>query len=146
MKVKTPLEFVVSAVRAVGGIPDSTPRLALAVGRLGQPLYQHAAPNGYGEQQEDWVNSGALLGRMNLGLALAANRAPGVAVTLDGVLPPTSDHEALVASVDRVILSGRMSPQTRKVILEQIADIADPGLARAMAVGLAIGGPEFQKQ
>ncbi|PYP40652.1 MAG: hypothetical protein DMD43_08090, partial [Gemmatimonadetes bacterium] len=55
-KVKTPLEFVVSAVRAVGGVPDTTPRLANAVARLGQPLYQHVAPNGYPEHEEDWVN------------------------------------------------------------------------------------------
>ena len=145
-KVKTPLEFVVSAVRAVGGTPDSTPRLALAVARLGQPLYQHVAPNGYGEQQEDWVNSGALLNRMNLAVALAANRLPGVVVNLDGVVPLSPDQAALVASVDRVILGGRMSAATRKVILEQLAGIEDPAQARALAVGLAIGGPEFQRQ
>ncbi|HTL04436.1 MAG TPA: DUF1800 domain-containing protein, partial [Gemmatimonadales bacterium] len=99
-KVKTPLEFVASAVRAVGGAPDTTPRLALAVGRLGQPLYQHVAPNGYGEQQEDWVNSGALLNRMNLGVALAAGRLPGVMVDLDAVLPVSEDRAALVDAVN----------------------------------------------
>jgi len=147
-KVKTPLEFVASAVRAVGGVPDSTPRLALAVGRLGQPLYQHVAPNGYGEQQEDWVNSGALLNRMNLAIALAANRLPGVTVDLDAVLPAsiTQDHASLVEAVNRLILGGKMTAQTRKVILDQLADVADPMQARALAVGLAIGGPEFQRQ
>jgi uncharacterized protein (DUF1800 family) len=145
-KVKTPLEFVVSAVRAVGGIPDSTPRLALAVGRLGQPLFQHVAPNGYGERQDDWVNSGALLNRMNFAMGLAAGRLPGVIVDLNRVLPASADHQALVASVDRVILNGRMSDKTRQVILEQTADLADPIMARAVAVGLAIGGPEFQRQ
>src|SRR5207247_2315772 len=64
-KVKTPLEFVVSAVRAVGGDPDTTPRLAQVVARLGQPLYRHVAPDGYPEREEAWVNSGALLDRMN---------------------------------------------------------------------------------
>ncbi len=147
-KVKTPLEFVVSAVRAVGGVPDTTPRLANAVARLGQPLYQHVAPNGYGEHQEDWVNSGALLNRMNLAVALAANRLPGVTVNpdLDGVLPLAPDHETLVQAVDRLILGGRMSAQTRKVILDQLAGVADPVQARALAVGLALGGPEFQRQ
>lgn len=145
-KVKTPLEFVVSAVRAVGGVPDSTPRLALAVGRLGQPLFQHVAPNGYGERQDDWVNSGALLSRMNFAMGLAAGRLPGVSVDLDRVLPLTADHEALVATVNQVILNGRMSDKTRQVILEQTADLSDPVMARAVAVGLAIGGPEFQKQ
>jgi uncharacterized protein (DUF1800 family) len=147
-KVKTPLEFVVSAVRAVGGVPDTTPRLANAVARLGQPLYQHVAPNGYPEHEEDWVNSGALLGRMNVAVALAANRLPGVTVNpdLDGVLPLVADHEALVQAVDRMILGGKMSAQTRKAILDQLADVADPVQARALAVGLALGGPEFQRQ
>jgi uncharacterized protein (DUF1800 family) len=145
-KVKTPLEFVVSAVRAVGGVPDSTPRLAGAVARLGQPLYQHVAPNGYGEHQEDWVNSGALLNRMNFAVQLAANRLPGVQVNLDLVLPLASEREALVSAVDRLILGGRMSAQTRKVILEQLAEVNDPVQARALAVGLAVGGPEFQRQ
>ncbi len=146
VKVKTPLEFVISAVRAVGAVPDSTPRLAQAVARLGEPLFQHIAPNGYGERQDDWVNSGALLNRMNFAMGLASGRLPGVSVDLDAVLPATADHEALVSAVDRVILTGRMSEQTRKVILDQISDVSDPGMARAMAVGLAIGGPEFQKQ
>ncbi len=46
-KVKTPLEFVVSALRAVGADPDTTPRLPQAVARLGEPLYMHVAPDGY---------------------------------------------------------------------------------------------------
>ena len=145
-KVKTPLEFVVSAVRAVGGVPDSTPRLAGAVARLGEPLYQHVAPNGYGEHEEDWVNSGALLNRMNVAMALAANRLPGVTVDLDAVLPATDRHDALVDSVDHLILGGKMTPQTRKVILDQLAQVPDPVQARALAVGLALGGPEFQRQ
>jgi len=145
-KVKTPLEFVASAVRAVGGVPDTTPRLAGAVARLGEPLYQHVAPNGYPEQQEDWVNSGALLARMNFAVALAANRLPGVTVDLDALLPLSQDQPALIESVNQLILGGKMSAQTRKVILEQLAGVDDPIQARALAVGLAIGGPEFQKQ
>ncbi|HSE50795.1 MAG TPA: DUF1800 domain-containing protein, partial [Gemmatimonadales bacterium] len=145
-KVKSPLEFVVSAVRVVGGVPDTTPRLAGAVGRLGQPLYQHVAPNGYPEHEEDWVNSGALLNRMNLAMMLAANRLPGVSVDLDRILPATADHPALVAAVDRLVTGGTMSARTRRVIQEQLAGVTDPVQARALALGLAIGGPEFQRQ
>jgi len=145
-KVKSPLEFVVSAVRVVGGIPDSTPRLAGVVGRLGQPLYQHVAPNGYPEHEEDWVNSGALLNRMNVAMMLAANRLPGVSVDLDRILPVTSDQAALVAAVDRLVTGGTMSARTRRVIQEQLAGVTSPVQARALALGLAIGGPEFQRQ
>jgi uncharacterized protein (DUF1800 family) len=145
-KVKSPLEFVVSAVRAVGGAPDTTPRLAVVVGRLGQPIYQHAAPNGYPELEADWVNSGALLSRMNLAMQLAQDRLPGVRVNLDQLLPASDDHLALIDAVDRLVLSGRMSARTRAVIREQLAGVTSPVEARSLALGLALGGPEFQRQ
>lgn len=145
-KVKTPFEFVVSAVRAVGADPDTTPRLAQVIARLGEPLYQQPAPTGYGETEEHWVNSGALLARMNAAVALAAGRLPGIAANFDAVIPATTDHSQLVAMVDERILGGAMSAHTKGVILAQLADINDPVQARALALGLAIGGPDFQKQ
>jgi uncharacterized protein (DUF1800 family) len=145
-KVKTPLEFVVSALRAVGGDPDTTPRLAQVVARLGQPLYRHAAPDGYPEREDAWVNSGALLDRMNTGVALAAGRLPGASVALDSVAPATTDPERLIAAVNDRVLAGTMSDNTKRVIKEQLADLRDPVQARALAVGLALGGPEFQRQ
>ncbi len=145
-KVKTPLEFVISAVRATGAEPDSTLRLAQVVAHLGEPLYLQPAPTGYPETQAQWVNSGALLGRMNAAVALAADRLPGASVNLDEVVPATEDYEALVDAVNARVLGGTMSAHTRSVILEQLADVKDPAQARTLAVGLALGGPEFQKQ
>jgi uncharacterized protein (DUF1800 family) len=145
-KVKTPFEFVVSAVRATGADPDETPRLAQVVARLGQPLYLQAAPTGYPETQADWVNSGALLGRMNAAVALAAGRLPGAQVNLDAVLAASSDHDRLVADVDARVLGGTMTEHTRDVLRRQLSDVGDPVVARALAVGLALGGPEFQRQ
>ena len=148
-KVKTPLEFVASAVRAVGADPDTTPRLAQVVARLGEPLYLHVAPDGYPEREDAWVNSGALLDRMNAAVALAAGRLPGVpavTVSLDGVIPATRDREELVTQVNDKMLGGTMSEKTKDVIRRQTSDIGDPVAARALAVGLAIGGPEFQRQ
>jgi uncharacterized protein (DUF1800 family) len=145
-KVKTPLEFVVSAVRALAVEPDTAPQLAQVVARLGEPLFLHVAPDGYPEMQAAWVNSGALLDRMNAGMALAAGKVPGVVVTLDSLVDPTADPERLVAIVDRQILSGTMSENTRRVIQRQVSDLGDPAQARVLAVGLALGGPEFQKQ
>src|SRR5438132_9817757 len=145
-KVKTPFEFVVSAVRVVAADPDTTPKLAQVVARLGEPLYQQPAPTGYAETEAHWVNSGALLARMNAAVALAGGRLPGIDANLDGVIPATTDHSQLIDMVDERILGGTMSVHTRSVILEQLADVADPLQARALAVGLAIGGPDFQKQ
>src|SRR4029077_14121003 len=145
-KVKTPLEFVVSATRAVAAEPDTTPRLAQVVARLGEPLYLHVAPDGYPEREDAWVNSGALLDRMNAAVALAAGRLPGAVVTLDSVAPVSADPGQLLAGVDAGILGGTMSANTKRVIGGQLSDISDPVQARALAVGLAIGGPEFQRR
>jgi uncharacterized protein (DUF1800 family) len=145
-KVKTPLEFVVSAVRALAVEPDTAPQLAQMVARLGEPLFLHVAPDGYPQMQAAWVNSGALLDRMNAGVALAAGRVPGVLVTLDSLVATTTDPARLVADVDGQILSGTMSENTRRVIQRQVSDIGDPAQARVLAVGLALGGPEFQRQ
>ncbi len=145
-KTKTPLEFVASAVRAVGGTADASPRLALQLARLGQPLLQQATPNGYPETSADWVNSGALLARMNFAVALASGRLPGVTVDLDRVVPLTRDPEALLDRVDRAVLGGTMSARTRAAIRVELQELPDPRAARAMAVGLALGGPDFQRQ
>jgi uncharacterized protein (DUF1800 family) len=145
-KVKTPLEYVVSATRALAAEPDTTPRLAQVVARLGQPLYLHVAPDGYPESEAAWVNSGALLDRMNVAVALAAGKLPGAVATLDSVAPVSADPQQLIAAVDDAILGGRMSANTKRVIAEQLSDVHDPARARALAVGLAIGGPEFQRR
>jgi uncharacterized protein (DUF1800 family) len=145
-KVKTPLEFVVSAARAVAADLDTTPRLAQVVARLGEPLYLHVAPDGYPEREDAWVNSGALLDRMNAAVALAAGRLPGAVATLDSIAPGTTDVQQLITAVDDRVLGGTMSQNTKRVISEQLSDVKDPVQARALAVGLAIGGPEFQRQ
>ena len=136
-KVKTPFEFVVSAVRAAGVEPDDTPRFAQLVARLGEPLYQQPAPTGYPETESHWVNSGALLARMNAAM-LIAKESTGI--------PEIGRHAELVDAIDQKLLAGTMSAHTRTVILEQLNDINDSTQARIMAMGLALGGPDFQKQ
>ncbi len=83
---------------------------------------------------------------MNFAVALAGGRLPGAMVDLDRVVPLTTDHVVLVDGVNRAILAGGMTAQTRTTILREIADINNARDARALAVGLALGGPEFQRQ
>jgi uncharacterized protein (DUF1800 family) len=144
-KVKTPLEFVVSAARAVAAEPDTSPRLAQVVARLGEPLYLHVAPDGYPEREAAWVNSGALLDRMNAAVALASGKLPGVTVVLDSIVS-AGDADQLIGVVNEKILGGTMSENTKQVLKRELAGIGDPTQMRALAVGLAIGGPEFQRQ
>jgi uncharacterized protein (DUF1800 family) len=79
-KMKSPLEMVASAVRAVDGDVDYAISLANQVGQLGEPLYRKPEPTGYSNSSQQWVNSAGLLARMNFALQLANNRMPGVKV------------------------------------------------------------------
>lgn len=145
-KIKTPLEFMVSAMRAIGAEPDTTPRVAQAIARLGQPLYLQASPAGYPESQEEWVNSGALLQRMNLAVGLAGGTMPGVTVDLDRLTPVTTDDNRLLDAIDQTLFEGTMSTHTREAIANELRDVGDPERGRALAIGLALGSPEFQRQ
>jgi uncharacterized protein (DUF1800 family) len=145
-KLKSPLEFVVSALRATGAGPDTSARLGFVLGQLGQPLFMQQVPTGYPERMDEWVSSGALLNRMNVAVAIAAGRLPGMSVDLEPLIPMTTDRDALVASVNAVILGGQATQNTLRVIRQQIDDVADARNARSLAVGLALGSPDFQKQ
>lgn len=79
-KMKSPLEMVTSAVRAVNGNVDFAFALANQVAQLGQPLYRKQEPTGYSNSSKEWVNSAGLLARMNFALQLANDKVPGVKV------------------------------------------------------------------
>ena len=119
-KVKSPFELVASALRAVGAQPDTSMRSAQFVAYLGQPIYGHQAPNGWPETGESWMNTGAILNRINFGLALAAGRLPGASVgswsETDRLR--TASREAQVDAVVAAFLGGHVSPDTRQVLFD----------------------------
>ncbi len=136
-KVKSPFEFVVSAVRATGAEITNASGLVQAVRTLGMPIYGCATPNGYGDSAETWVNTGALLDRMNFALALVANRVPGVRLDIAS-LSGSSELAAVRTALLARLLDNRASPATRSSI-EQAATL--PQIA-----ALTIGSPEFQRR
>ncbi len=76
-KIKTPFELVVSAARAVGADVDVPLPMVQWTARIGEPLYQCQPPTGYSDKAADWVNTGALLNRLNYSLTLASGRMRG---------------------------------------------------------------------
>ena len=118
-KVKTPFEVVVSAMRSLNAPPDSTPRSAQVIAFLGQPIFGHQAPNGWPETGESWMNTGAILNRINFGMAAAAGRLPGVDIralpALDTLRSAPRDKQ--VDAVVATILNGMVSPDTRAVLM-----------------------------
>lgn len=86
-KVKTPFELVASALRAANATIDNTSRSGQIVTRLGQPVFGRQTPDGWPDRADEWVNAGAMVNRINFGLAVAAGRVPGVRIgTLDSAL------------------------------------------------------------
>src|SRR5229473_3395495 len=136
-KVKTPFEMVASSVRALDATVSDAFALANQVGNLGEPLYRKQEPTGYSNMNSDWVNSAALLSRMNFALNLAQNRVPGVKVDV-------SQFGSDPIEVARILMFRSASPQTRAAIQRALEDQKQK--TPATVAGLVIGSPDFQRR
>lgn len=135
-KVKTPLEFVASAVRASGAIVNTPQPLVQALRGLGMPLYGAQPPTGWGDTAQDWVNTGALLNRLNFSVQLASGQVRGIRVNVRSLAPDTSEASRH-ALVDALLL-GDASAATR----DTLAKADSP----QQLIALTLGSPEFQKR
>jgi uncharacterized protein (DUF1800 family) len=134
-KVKTPFEFVVSAVRATDVEMSGALPLVQALRDLGMPLYGCQPPTGYADRADAWVNTGALLGRMNFAVALTTGRLRGVRAGYTQRAGRLQEpQETLIAAA----LAGDMSDATRAVVAK--------AATASQAVALILGSPEFQKR
>jgi uncharacterized protein (DUF1800 family) len=148
-KVKTPLEYVVSAVRASGADVENFQPLIGALRQMGMPLYGCIPPTGYKWEAADWISTGNLVDRMNFALALSANRLPGITVAWmgsgsdsgggaalsllnglddgDGAQQSTAGQTPVAAPtakneearLEEILVSGGVSATTRSAVLEQ---------------------------
>jgi hypothetical protein len=135
-KVKTPEEFVVSAVRASGADVKNAIPLVQALDKLGMPLYGMQTPNGYSWMAEPWVNTGDLVSRMNFALGLSSDRIPGVQTDWTRLLGDTGTVEPAALTTDaakeasaakeqklELMLMGQpVSDRTRATVLQQLQD------------------------
>ncbi len=133
-KVKTPFEMIASAIRATGAEVDYAFPLANQIAQLGEPLYRKQEPTGYSSANAEWVNSAALLARMNFAMALAQNKVPGVNVDV-------SRFGNDPARVARQVLFTDATAQTREAITKALVDQKGTSVA-----GLMIGSPDFQRR
>jgi uncharacterized protein (DUF1800 family) len=168
-KVKTPLEFVASAVRAIGAEVEDAQPLVQQLNRMGMPLYGAQPPTGYSMKAETWVSSSALLNRMNFALALTSGKIKGVKVDsaqLEGSsASPPPDSDATLSALEANLVVGGVSKQTHDSIAAQIeaakgggqhkpgdkAGAGKPGAAPrppdvSTIAGLLLGSPEFQRR
>jgi uncharacterized protein (DUF1800 family) len=157
-KVKTPFELVTSAMRALASQPDTTARGSQAVAQLGQPIFGRLTPDGWPDRGDAWMNSGAILNRINFGFRLAGGQFPSVRVANWPAAARLRQlpADAQVNGVIDELLGGDVSPDTRRIL----STGENPMLAGAppaktplpqltglpAIIGLALGSPEFQRR
>lgn len=126
-KLKTPQDFVVSAIRSSGANVESPGALVNVIADLGMPIYGMQTPNGYSMKAEAWNNTASLVERMNFSLALASDRVAGVAPDWSSVLGTQNESlspEAKASILSEKLLYVPVSDRTRQTILAQVT--ADP--------------------
>lgn len=118
-KIKTPFEVVISGIRTIGADTNGMAVQQMLV-KMGEGLYNWQAPTGYPDTAEDWVNTGALLERMNFAVALASNRIPGTKVDLGKLKVSSGDKAKLLDNYIGIVLNGEVSDATRASLLKQL--------------------------
>jgi uncharacterized protein (DUF1800 family) len=168
-KVKTPFEFVISSLRATGtDLNNAGPAVGI-LNRMGMPLYQMVPPTGYSMTASTWMNSEALIDRMNYALALSNGQVGGTNFDAGRLLalgtltsrgfprpnPADSDagrgQETALLLLENALLNGEVSATTQKAIRRQLDDpqvaahaLDDPKRTLNTMTALVIGSPEFQ--
>ncbi len=117
-KIKTPFELAVSAIRTIGADTNSSPAILAMLNKLGEVPYGYQAPTGYPDTAEDWVNTGALLERLNFAVALAGNQIPGTRVDLKRF--DAADKTAIMNKTIAAVLDNDVSPATKATLLKQV--------------------------
>jgi len=156
-KVKTPFEFVVSSLRATGAQIDTPVAVIQQLNKMGEPLYGAQPPTGYSMKAETWVNSSALLNRMNYALALGTGKLPGVQSDSQQVLGADGpqDAQSVQARFEASLLNGDLSKQTHDTISSRMNDPEVTGrklddaprpVQAGVIAGLILGSPEFQRR
>jgi uncharacterized protein (DUF1800 family) len=156
-KVKTPFELVASTARALDADVAVALPLAQWVGRMGEPLYLCQPPTGYSDKAETWVNTGALLNRLNLALAFAGDRMGGATVDLKALLGEEAlrDPNAALGRSIGIFLGGQVAATTRQTLESRLSDpqilqarLDDPvkQVNQGLIAGLVLGAPEFQRR
>jgi uncharacterized protein (DUF1800 family) len=156
-KVKTPLEFVASSARASGVEVQNALPMVQFLNRMGMQLYGMQPPTGYSMKADAWVNSSALLNRMNFALQLGSGKLPGTQLDSASLLHGSEpqDSQQALSVLEKDLLNGDVSQQTHAVLIKQLNDpqvsqrkLDDNGRPPNVGAiaGLIMGSPEFQRR
>ena len=124
-KVKTPIEFVASALRASNATVGNALPLVQVMTRLGMPLYGMPTPNGYSWSASDWVSTSALVSRMNFALVMSGDLLPGTRTDFPQLLGEKDIDPAALPSarteqqLEMLLLGQPAAPNTRAAVMEE---------------------------
>jgi hypothetical protein len=156
-QVKTPLEFVASVLRATDTNPTNLGALTQVTARMGEPLYQMQPPTGYSTTADHWMNSGALVDRLNFSMQFASSKVGGIRfdgprLLAEGLLSKpavpasalhASGHAQSIAMTSAGLLSGQdeaLNLMEQMLIASQVSDKTNAVIQRELA-GSASGDP-----
>jgi len=123
-KVKSPFELAISSVRATNADVQQPVQLFNWCVKMGQKFYYYQAPTGFPDKASYWINTGALLSRMNFGLAFATEKIPGIKLNLASLNnnhEPESTDAALV-TYSKILLPERNQEENIKRLTTLIKD------------------------
>ncbi|WP_413669988.1 DUF1800 domain-containing protein [Mucilaginibacter sp. Mucisp86] len=152
-KTKSPFELAIGSVRALHADVNQPYQLFNWINKMGEKIYYYQAPTGFPDKGQYWINTGALLNRMNFGLALASGRIPGVKVDLAAL---NNHHEpesaeAALTTYTKLILPGRPLDETIKRLTPMLNDPklmekVDEASAKTPAATMAPANDEMMAQ
>ena len=117
-KIKTPFELAVSAIRTIGADTNSSQAVLAMLNKLGEVPYGYQAPTGYPDTAEDWINTGALLERLNFAVALASNQIPGTHVDLKRF--DAGNRAGILDKAIAGVLNNDISAASKTTLLKQV--------------------------
>jgi uncharacterized protein (DUF1800 family) len=143
-KIKKPFELVVSALRATGAETVAPPVMIAALRSMGEMPFGCQPPTGYPDTADAWVNTGALLERMNFATRLAAGEIPGTRTRVTELAPAAGSTGQIVSGLSRALLREAPSKDFVSNVERQVSNDDDQKAVRI--AGLILGSPEFQRR
>ncbi len=143
-KTKSPFELAISATRTLNAKIIQPFQLYTWITRMGQKIYYYQAPTGFPDRGQYWINTGALLNRMNFGLALASQRIPGIRVDLNSL---NNNHEPESAESALKIYSKLVMPERdlEETVKRLTPLLTDPDLVKKIDEAAGKSAPSIDK-
>ena len=141
-KMKSPLEVVVSSLRALEADVKNPQPVMSWFDRMGEPLYGYVPPTGFPDYAESWANSGTLIARMNFGIHLATGKIRGIELKRLSRDSAGLTTDAALAVYGKLLLPAQDTSAIVSEVKEAIP--ADARRKDMQVVSMLLGSPEFQ--